>query len=69
MLDESIIKLSNYYSYNPEKSLKSKMILDSQALEHLQVLEIRTEHSITTKGSLLDLIDSTRTPFGKRLLK
>lgn len=45
------------------------MIMDSQALEHLQVLEVRTPNSVTSNGSLFALIDDTRTPFGKRLLR
>jgi DNA mismatch repair protein MSH6 len=68
-LNEKLLNLFYYSSYEPEKVLTSKMILDSQALEHLQILEVKTSRGITSKGSLFDLVDDTRTPFGKRLLK
>lgn len=68
-MNEKLLNLFDYHKYDPSQSVHSKMILDSQALEHLQILEIRNAHSVTAKGSLLDLIDDTRTPFGKRLLK
>ena len=68
-LNDKLLGLFDYHKYDPTQTVASKMILDSQALEHLQILEIRTLHSVTTKGSLIDLIDDTRTPFGKRLLK
>lgn len=68
-LNDSLIKLFDYHMYNPDQQLTSRMILDSQALEHLQILEVRTSKSVSTDGSLLSLIDDTKTPFGKRLLK
>ena len=68
-MNEHLLKLFDYHLYDPSKMLDSKMILDSQALEHLQILEVRTTNSVSCKGSLLYLIDDTRTPFGKRLLK
>ena len=42
------------------------MILDSQALEHLEIFET-AEHF--EKGSLFSYINKTVTPFGKRLLR
>ena len=62
-------KLFDFHKYDPEQSIQSKMVLDSQALEHLQILEVKTPRGATVKGSLMDMIDDTRTPFGKRLLK
>ena len=68
-LNENLIKLFDYIIYNPDQQLASRMILDLQALEHLQILEVKTAKLVTTEGSLLSLIDDTKTPFGKRLLK
>ena len=68
-LNDSLIKLFDYNIFDPTKQIESKMILDSQALEHLQILEVRNTKSVTTDGSLISIIDDTRTPFGKRLLK
>jgi DNA mismatch repair protein MSH6 len=68
-LNEKLLNLFDYSNYEPEKVLTSKMVLDSQALEHLQILEVKTSKGVTSKGSLFDLVDDTRTPFGRRLLK
>lgn len=68
-LNEGLIKLFDYKIYDPTLQIASKMVLDSQALEHLQIFEIRNSKSVTSEGSLLSLIDDTRTPFGKRQLK
>ena len=46
------------------------MVMDSQALEHLEVLEVRSlGGKVLSKGSLFDHMDNTRTDFGRRLLK
>jgi len=42
------------------------MVLDSQALQHLEIVE---SHSGTVKGSLLHYVDHCQTMFGKRQLK
>lgn len=39
MLDEQIIPLATYQHYDPDQIKSSKMILDAQALEHLQILD------------------------------
>ena len=42
------------------------MILDAQALQHLEVVEIANG---SVKGSLLHYVDLCMTPFGKRQIK
>jgi DNA mismatch repair ATPase MutS len=44
------------------------MILDSQAIEHLELLKV-TSASKDVKATLFDYIDHCKTAFGKRLLK
>ncbi len=45
------------------------MILDSQALQNLEILEANLNPQNPVDGSLFDFIDKTSTPFGKRMLK
>ena len=42
------------------------MVLDSQALEHLEIVE---SGKGDVEGSLLQYIDHCKTPFGKRQIK
>ena len=42
------------------------MVLDSQALQHLEIVESAAG---TKEGSLLSFVDHCMTPFGKRELK
>ncbi|CAI2370907.1 unnamed protein product [Moneuplotes crassus] len=62
-------KLFDFNRYDPDRSIQSRMVLDSQALEHLQILEVKTARGMVQEGSLFGMIDDSRTPFGKRLLK
>jgi DNA mismatch repair protein MSH6 len=45
------------------------MVIDSQAIKHLQILDVEGLTKSTYEGSLLHYLDNTKTPFGKRLLK
>ena len=45
------------------------MILDSQALTHLEIVEATGAKAGDDTGSLFKFINYTRTPFGKRALK
>ena len=42
------------------------MVLDAQALQHLEVVETAAGK---LEGSLFHFVDNCKTPFGKRLLK
>jgi DNA mismatch repair protein MSH6 len=69
MLDEQVVKLATYQLYDPGIIKTSKMILDAQALEHLQILD-RPGTTLKEKtGSLFMLLDHTSTKFGKRAFK
>jgi len=45
------------------------MILDSQALQHLEILETQGFSKNPEEGSLFAYINRTASPYGKRLLK
>jgi len=48
---------------------EGRLMLDSQALEHLEILEVQGRLKAQTEGSLLDYLDKTVTPFGKREIR
>ena len=50
-------------------NFSNRMIIDAQALENLQVLEVSQFSKWTEQGSLLGLINSCSTKFGYWLLK
>jgi DNA mismatch repair protein MSH6 len=45
------------------------MIMDSQAIENLEVTECIENGIPTVEGSLLEFVDHTKTPFGKRQIR
>lgn len=45
------------------------MIMDSQAIEHLEIAECIVNGKPTTEGSLLEFVDHTMTSFGKRQMR
>lgn len=76
MIARNTVPLAEFYEYSHEKSsdcgsLKENetMVLDSQALENLEILEVQGKSGIVTEGSLLHYLDRCSTKFGKRLLK
>lgn len=66
LLSETLLSTGTFNHYTPESSLLAldHLVLDSQALEHLEILD-----SPSTNGSLLSYLDQCRTAFGKRQLK
>lgn len=64
------LKTGMFIKYEPEAGLGDKqfeyMVLDSQALQHLEIIESAAG---TKQGSLLEYIDCCQTAFGKRQLK
>lgn len=45
------------------------MVIDSQAIEHLDLAEVKIGNHTTIEGSLLEFVDHTKTLFGKRQLR
>ena len=42
------------------------MVIDYQAIEHLELAEVKIGAHSSTDGSLLEFIDHSKTLFGKR---
>eukprot|EP00828_Plagiopyla_frontata_P019061 TRINITY_DN2437_c0_g1_i4.p1 TRINITY_DN2437_c0_g1~~TRINITY_DN2437_c0_g1_i4.p1 ORF type:complete len:438 (-),score=51.47 TRINITY_DN2437_c0_g1_i4:1213-2526(-) len=65
----TILPTARYYKYDPKSHKQLNMILDSQALQHLEILETQTWTKIPGYGSLFYYINKTASPFGERLLR
>jgi DNA mismatch repair protein MSH6 len=67
LLSEQTLSTGEFNLYTPEtQSQLEYMVLDSQALQHLEVVETATGK---VEGSLFHYVDNCKTPFAKRLLK
>lgn len=69
LLLDRIIPIAHYSIYSPESLSRKHMTLDSQALEHLEVLLANNGKEKSIKGSLYEFVNKCKTPFGKRMLK
>jgi DNA mismatch repair protein MSH6 len=73
---EKTVALATFHEYSHDgeqngiSTLKnSKLILDAQVLEHLELFEVISSRKRTVEGSLFSFIDKWSTRFGQRLLK
>ena len=71
MLADTVFKMGNFISYNAALEKKSSLYLDSQALESLEIFDIKYQisKSDASVGSLFNYMDKTVTHFGKRMLR
>ena len=71
LLAKQVLPLCDYKFYDPTISEHGgpRMLIDSQGVRHLQLLEVTRGFEISTEGSLFGLIDNTKTAIGRRLLK
>ena len=65
---EKVLISSRYAKYDPSIGLSSSMILDSQALQHLEIFETNAPIKCE-EGTLFSFIDKTVSAAGKRMLK
>jgi DNA mismatch repair protein MSH6 len=65
LIDQQTIVPGEYLVYEPESKQQTMdyMVLDAQALQHLEVVE---SHSGKVQGSLLHFVDHCQTMFGRR---
>ena len=68
LIDEQTVKPGIYKEYSPESSNAVNgnleyMVLDAQALQHLEIIE---SASGKEEGSLFEYVDHCKTQFGKR---
>jgi len=69
LIAENVMATARYEIYDPATFAHDRMILDSQALQHLEILEVGYSTKNPFEGSVLSNIDKTVTKFGKRLLR
>jgi len=66
---DNVISTARYEIYDMNNWKQTRMVLDSQALQHLEILEVEYSTRNRTEGSLLSYIDKTVSKYGKRLLR
>jgi len=66
---ENVIRTARYEIYDMKKFSQTRMVLDSQALQHLEILEVEYSTRNRAEGSLFYYIDKTGSKYGRRLLK
>ena len=69
LIVDDVLSTARYEVYDPKTFSQSRMVLDSQALQHLEILEIEYATRSRFEGSLLSYIDRAASKFGKRLLR
>ena len=69
LIFDKIISIAQFKVYDQESITQKHMILDSQALEHLEILDASNGKTRSVKGSLYEFLNKCSTPFGKRMLK
>lgn len=68
LICDRVITTGDFRIYTPEDFSQNleRMVLDSQCLQHLEIVESLSGEK---EGSLLNFVDHCMTPFGKRELK
>jgi DNA mismatch repair protein MSH6 len=72
LIAEKTLKPGQFFVYTPESQAPEleNMVLDSQCLQHLNIIDPPESNSdqkkSSSEGSLLGFIDHCRTPSGKR---
>ena len=69
LIAEQTLPLGDIKKFDPKKSMISSLVMDSQAIEHLEIMEVMETTQKIRKGSLIDYLDRTVTGFGRRLLE
>eukprot|EP00743_Colponemidia_sp_Colp-15_P007292 GILK01007875.1.p1 GENE.GILK01007875.1~~GILK01007875.1.p1 ORF type:complete len:1396 (+),score=316.89 GILK01007875.1:569-4189(+) len=67
LLDKQVVSMGLFRVYDPAVVPFRALVLDSQALINLEILENNTDG--TLNGSLLSIVDHTVTAFGKRMFR
>ena len=69
LIAEQTLPLGEYKEFDPKKSMVTTLVMDSQAIQHLEILEVEKTTQKWREGSLIDYLDRTTTLFGKRMLE
>lgn len=67
--DSQTVAIGEYSVYSPDTERIEHMILDSQALEHLELLRSDISSTNPLEGTLLDFLNHTKTYSGKARLE
>ena len=69
LISDRVIKPGKFVVYDPVSFSQTNMVLDSQALHHLEILRVEYNPANPSEGSLFSLINHTCTNYGARMLK
>mgnify|MGYP001009312251 CR=1 FL=1 len=69
LLLDRVLSARKFVAYDPQSLSRLHMILDSQALQHLEICNVEYSAASPTEGSLFGFLNRTCTPFGERMLK
>jgi DNA mismatch repair protein MSH6 len=71
LLAEKTVSLAEFQRYSHEHAgtTGSRLLIDAQAMRHLEMFEVESNNKLTNTGSLFSLLDNCKTKFGSRLLK
>jgi DNA mismatch repair protein MSH6 len=72
LVAESTVGLSEFTKYDHNLKVdntQTHMLIDSQALENLEILETQNKSLKTTEGSLYNFVNKCQTAFGARMLR
>lgn len=73
LIIDIVMQRASFSLYDPHAFFQENMMLDSQALQHLEILNVgyltNQPQNDQNEGSLLNYIDKTVTKFGKRLIR
>lgn len=71
MLEKVSIKFFEYLEFDLATNMSNNpyMVMDSQAIENLELIECIVNGATTIEGSLLEWVDHTKTLFGKRMIR
>ena len=65
---DKVLVAARFSKYDPEIGLRTAMLLDSQALQHLEIFETGAFKQ-NTEGTLFKYLDRTASPMGRRMLR
>ena len=69
MLAETVFTMGNFLAFDITIDKTTTLYLDSQTLQNLEIIEVSYLTSLNEANSLLEFMDRTKTPYGKRMFK
>jgi DNA mismatch repair protein MSH6 len=69
LLAEQCLPVANFQEYYVNAIINNRLIMDYQAISNLELLETKLDPRTPERGSLLEYMNKSVTPFGKRMFK